>query len=428
MTFPKRDRNHILEKKGSDYLRRVLPEQWYLEKPDFDYGIDFNCSVVENYQVNGVNFSIQLKSMERRPKNGKIIVKNIKRSSIEYWYGRLEPVMIVAYMEDEQKAYFGWVRNQSFDLTKTNKTYQIEIPQENDLENVAWDDIVKSLTQIFSRKHHLYEMPKKTGENDELWKLYFDGEYSSVIPMFNKLIKEHGDDSLVYSSLANCYYQGYEYKKALVTINKAIDIESNSSLLFTKASILTEYGQELDDDEMLLMSKDIWEDQLCSQPSDQQLLFNYANNLRALKLNKEAVESYRKALDLEPYRAEAWKNLGSTHHELKEYDLEMICYDNALKINPSLTQALFSKGATLFKVFGKIEEGLEYMLKAVNGDKECSFELSFPHVYLFIAEAYLRLGDLPSATEWHSTGLENNPTDQYFLMQKERIDEANENQ
>jgi tetratricopeptide (TPR) repeat protein len=424
-SLPKRTRNHVLETISENYLRNQIPAEWILNRQEIDYGIDFNCEFVTNNEVLGTNFSIQLKSKENADNKDFVVVKDLKRTTINRWLKRLEPTAIVVYVENLKEAFWTWVESDTFDLTKPNKTFQIKIPKSNVLSTTNWDNVYSEVENIFRRRHRLYELPKNISklEEKDTWRYYFENEWRLALMGFYELIKEDNKNPLFWNSIAFCEYQLYNYKKALVAVNNALELKDDKLIRMNKASILTEYGIEQKNNKFLELAMEEYE-KLLKGTSDETIFYNYANCQKSLGLFDQAKEYYEKSLRLNPNNARAWKNLGSVYFELRNHQLELKCYDNALGIEPNLFEAMFSKGVTLFKVFGKIEQGLDFMIKAEQLDEDNNYEFSFPYVTFWIAEAYLELGKIEKALEWNNNGLKIIPADDYLIHQKNRIKTA----
>jgi len=421
-SYPKRSRSHILEDISETYLKTQLPEEWVLNQIPKDYGIDYSCEICTDNQITGVSFSIQLKAKEKENNADFVVLKNIKKSSIRLWLNKLEPVAIIVYIHHEKEAYLTWVEGNTFDLSKDQKTFQVKINKNQKLSNINWTAILDKLEEVFSRRHHLYSLPKKSSKKDEniAWDLFLNNQFSKALPELRSIVQDQSKNSLLWNAIAVCEYQLYNYEKALIAINKALGLEHKKDFRYLKASILTELGQKQSDTKILELALDEYQ-VLMSPDSSSSLLYNYANCLKALKLFEKAKDFYHYSLSLNPNNAECWKNLGSTYRELRAHDLEFQCYDNALSINPNLYEAISSKGITLFKFFGQAEVGLELMLKAEKLDVEKNFENHFIYLYFWIAETYLHLGNIDKAIEWHEKGINISPLDDYFLSQKSRI-------
>lgn len=71
------------------------------------------------------------------------------------------------------------------------------------------------------------------------------------------------------------------------------------------------------------------------------------NALRALKRHLDAVESYDRALALEPDSVEALYNRGNALRDLKRHEEALASYDRVLALEPGNTRALNNRGAVL---------------------------------------------------------------------------------
>lgn len=423
--FPQRPRNHVLEKLSENNMHQCVPPEWILNKTESDYGTDFNCEIAKNNQVIGTNFSIQLKAKDKDENEEFVVIKNLKKSTINRWLKRLEPTMIIAYVADIKESFWVWVESDTFDLTKNNSTYQLKVPKANVLSRCDWGKIHEYVEEIFSKRYRLYQIPASSEINkaDMAWEKYFGGEFESSLALFNELIDDGEATAKVWNAIAICEYELFNYKRALIAVNNSLELEIHQSTLSNKACILTEYGDQLKDSKILEAAKGLYE-QLLEEGRESQLLYNYGNCLRLLGDYNNSKIQYLDSLRIDPNKPQAWKNLGSVYHELGEYETEMNCYNNALALDPNLSEALFSKGVTLFKVYGQPKDGLELMLKGERADSRNNYSLGFPYVYFWIAEAYLALNDKEKASKWNRMGLTNSPTDEYFLVQEQRIKTA----
>ncbi|MGE3824532.1 MAG: DUF4365 domain-containing protein [Bacteroidia bacterium] len=174
MDYPIRDDNHILESISKVALQQSIPRGWVLNEFRIDYGTDYNCEIVKENKVIGTNFSIQLKSKNVEPNREFVIVTGIKKTSINRWLKKLEPTMIVVYIDDEKGLYWQWVENNTFDLTNNNANYQIKIPRTNSFSSLNWNDIYENVEKIFEKNHLLYKSPSEIEINSDFLKLYFN--------------------------------------------------------------------------------------------------------------------------------------------------------------------------------------------------------------------------------------------------------------
>lgn len=74
------------------------------------------------------------------------------------------------------------------------------------------------------------------------------------------------------------------------------------------------------------------------------------NEFFALENYREAIESYNKALELDPEYASAWVNRGSAFYKLGLYHDAVADYDKAIRIDPQSALAWNHKGLALKKL------------------------------------------------------------------------------
>lgn len=416
--FPNRHRNHEIETLSKRYFEKCFPSSWVINYLNLDYGTDCNCEIVNNNQVTGVNFSVQLKGKETEPQKDYINIR-IKRSTINRWLNKLEPTMIVAYIVDEKEAFWSWVENDSVDLTLQNATFAFKISRDNKLSKINWDIIKEYVGSIFSKRHLLYSLPVINSENKNVWNLYFEGKFTESLPLFYNLLKENPQDASILEAIAVTEYQLFNYSKALLYIRKAIEIEDNKGFYLNKASILTEQGHANKDDSKIKEAISIYKSLLVDGYITDSLYYNLGSASARLNNYDESIRYLREAVRINPNNSMYWNNLGNSYMNIGEHLLEMDCYDNALAINPEQPETLFSKGSTLFKYFKKADDGLILMLKSAQITDR--YELDNPYFFFWISEAYLYKNDYKNSQIWNDKGLLFFGTDTYLLNQKMRI-------
>jgi tetratricopeptide (TPR) repeat protein len=420
---PNRHNNHILETESSKFFNFQVPNEWYIDKPEHDYGIDYVVNIVTNNQVTGLSFSVQLKS-KIKEKNDDFTAISLKHSTLGLFNTKLEPVLLVAYVQEEKEAYWCWYNELEFDLTSSQKTYTINIPKANKLSQIDWVSISKYVQNIFSVKMLVEGI--KSLEYDEIsnsqilaWKYYFSQDYEKSIFYFKNLLVENSNDIAVLEGLAQSQYNTFHYKEAINNINKAIELSSTSNQYLTKACILAEDGMQNGIKGKIIEAKNIFKEFLNLDNTQFIYHYNYANTLSRLGYNEEAISHFELCLKLNPNFEQAWKNLGQVYFDIKEHEKELSCYDKALRINPKLPQALFSKGVTLSRIYNKAEEGLSLMLEAVGNDENILLE--YQYTYFGIASAYEKLGNIKEALNWINKGLDHYSEDIVYLNFKSNL-------
>lgn len=421
--LPNKHRNHEIEKLSERHFTTLFPIEWVANSFKVDYGTDFNCEIVKNQGVTGITFSVQLKGKETEKNKQHISISKIKRSTINRWLNKLEPTLLIVYIVDENESYWKWFENNTVDLTSNNKTFSIQLSRENKLSSIDWNIIDNYVTKIFNQRYLIYDFPTIEKANKKAWDLYFNGDFEEALPLFKKIVKSN-NDALVWNAIALCEYELFNYQKALISINKALDIkEDNKIINLTKASILTEQGAIENNNAKIENALIIYRKLIDNNYFSPSLFYNYASALTKLGDYQNSIPEFKKALILNPNMSQVWNNLGNAYMNLGMHKLEMECYEKALILKPNQPETLFSKGSSLFRYFGKVDEGLELMLKA--SEKTNRYEFDLPYLYFWIAEAYLTKDELKEAISWNNKGLNIFSTDKYLLHQQKRIAEKN---
>lgn len=424
MDKPNRHNNHILETESNKFFNFKVPNEWYIDKPEHDYGIDYVVNIVTNNQVTGLSFSVQLKSKIKEKKEDFAVI-SLKHSTLGLFNTKLEPILLVAYIQEEKEAYWCWYNELEFDLTSSQKSYTINIPKANKLSQIDWGGAISKYVQdIFSVKMLVDGI--KSLEYEEIsksqilaWKYYFSQDYEKSIFYFKNLLVENPNDMAILEGLAQSQYNTFHYKEAINNINKAIELSGTSNQYLTKACILAEDGMQNGIKGKVIEAKNIFKEFLNQDNTQFIYHYNYANTLSRLGYNREAITHFELCLKLNSNFEQAWKNLGQVYFDMKEHEKELNCYDKALRINPHLPQALFSKGVTLSRIFNKVEEGLSLMLEAVGNDENILLE--YQYTYLGIAYAYEKLGNIKEALNWINKGLGHYLEDIIYLNFKSNL-------
>lgn len=423
MGKPIRHNNHILETESNKFVNNHIPNEWVIDKPDHDYGIDYNINIVINNEVTGLSFSVQLKSMIRDHYSDFATI-TLKHSTLSLFNTMLIPVLLVAYVQEEKEAYWCWYNDLDIDLTVQQKTFTIQVPKTNKLSELDWTRITKYVQRIFSIKtlvDGIKSLEYSEISNSELlaWRYYYSKEYENAIFYFKNLLRDNPKNVTVLEGLSQSQYETFNYKEALFNINKAIELSGKRNLYLTKACILAEDGTQNGIKGKIIEARNIFKQFIGYESNQEHYYYNYANTLSRLGQHEEAIKHYQECLKINPNHATAWKNLGQVYWDIHEHEKEIECYNKALAINPKLPQALFSKGVTLSHIYNQHEEGLKLMLKALDCEEEMIH--SFAYGYLGIAYAYEKLNKIKDSLIWINKGLDIYPEDIYYLNFKSNL-------
>jgi Tfp pilus assembly protein PilF len=92
--------------------------------------------------------------------------------------------------------------------------------------------------------------------------------------------------------------------------------------------------------------------------------YHRGNALRTLRRNEEALDSYDRALQIDPRREPAWATRGAVLESLGRYEDALRSYDRALEIDPRDASVWSSRGAALGEL-GRYHEGISALREAL---------------------------------------------------------------
>lgn len=419
--FPNRHNNSVLEEISERYFRNKLPSPWVVDKPK-DFGIDLTVTPVINGNVIGMYFSVQLKATKEL--KGKIQVR-LKKTTLNYLFNRLEPVMIILYEEKNDTAYWKWLLPSDFDLAKDMQSHSVPFDKGQIIANVNWVGICDVIQKWFKVKNHLltsleYDLFSSESEGEvKAWSHYFGGNLEEASFYFKRVIQQSGPKAELLLALAQCQYQTYDYRNAIITINSALSFRPDDELvLLTKGCILAEDGIRNGEGRHLVEAKEIFVALYGKSPTAIHA-YNYANTISKLGMLSEAEELYKQAIKLSPNYAEAWKNLGQVYYDMRKHDLEMACYDEALSINPKLYQARISRAITDGFIYCNYNESLASIHECIKADDRVFVE--FPIIYYWLGLFYYEIDQTKMALIWIDKGISNNPSNKLLISLKATI-------
>lgn len=103
--MPSRPEEHQLEEKSILAFCQHLPDGWVFRKEDPDYGIDGSVEIFEDGSSTGLRFYVQLKATSKSD-NREV---RLKRETAEYYLELDLPVLIVLYIDPEDRLLARWI-------------------------------------------------------------------------------------------------------------------------------------------------------------------------------------------------------------------------------------------------------------------------------------------------------------------------------
>jgi tetratricopeptide (TPR) repeat protein len=267
--FPERHEHSTLEAISETFFRNHLPPSWIVDKP-VDFGIDLNVTPVINGNVVGLNFSVQLKA--QNDTKGKLETR-LKKTTLNYLFNRLEPIMIVLYDKKANQAYWKWLIQDDFDLTKNVLTYSVQFSKGQTLSIIDWQTVCDYVQRIFKVKNRLltsleFDLFNTDSEPEiKAWAHFVNHNYQEAVLYFRRLIQHPSPKPIWLLALAQSEYQIYDYTNAFIDINKVLDVDKDDNILLTKGCILAEDGIRHNDVHKLREAEKVFEDLYQRSPS-----------------------------------------------------------------------------------------------------------------------------------------------------------------
>ena len=144
--LPVRDVARQREAASELFFQQHLPDGWIWNRPATDYGIDGRVGVVENDQVTGIEFLVQLKA-SASPSAAVYERISLKVSTYNYLIGALSVAMLVKYIAADQEAY--WVLLRDVPAPKqTQQSFTVRVPRANRLSALDWQQLRARLGRV----------------------------------------------------------------------------------------------------------------------------------------------------------------------------------------------------------------------------------------------------------------------------------------
>lgn len=135
--LPKRPSQHDLATISERYFQSLLPENWVVEIPKHDYGIDMMINIFEEGKATRHKLAVQLKaSQESTIGNAERLSMRI--ATYNYLMEQLDVAIVVKYVADVNAAYWIFLRDVPAPNSENN-SFTIDIPKNNLLSQVDWN-------------------------------------------------------------------------------------------------------------------------------------------------------------------------------------------------------------------------------------------------------------------------------------------------
>jgi hypothetical protein len=152
--FPQRPQSHVRGDEAVRIFSSSCPSEWVISQIQQDYGLDLRIELTRNNQVTGEEFYVQVKGrkeLEEKPNDPIEVV--IAQSSVNYWLGKLHPVLVVVVDVSRQRFWFDWLEYAYADYPRTKEgreTVKLTLSRNSSITALS-DFITGYLDDYFSR-------------------------------------------------------------------------------------------------------------------------------------------------------------------------------------------------------------------------------------------------------------------------------------
>lgn len=166
--MPLQSERQVIGYQGELWFRSQLPRGWIPNPPERDIGIDFSVTISENGELDKCEFRVQVKSTEKpRISENSISIRNVKGSTIDYWFKSPIPTLIVVHDQANNVGYYVWhseIHHQVADAQHSHGgKYKIQVPINNLLDDRGWESIRSDLCEQYRYYRKAFRNLEKSG-------------------------------------------------------------------------------------------------------------------------------------------------------------------------------------------------------------------------------------------------------------------------
>jgi tetratricopeptide (TPR) repeat protein len=242
-------------------------------------------------------------------------------------------------------------------------------------------------------------IPLKTHQGDlqEIESAFIGGKWDDVIILGKKYLEGEPDNAVVSFVLSMAYYMKGEYE--LQGQQRALALEDEKSIDTIVA----------------------WCENLAQQfPKNYNVYLLLGSAYRAKDEVDKAMESYKKAIEINPNFAEAYLGVGAVYFAIGQINEAIKSFKKAIEINPSHMAAYFNLAA-IYKYNGQIDEAI------ASYEKTVEINPGFVSTYVCLGDLYLEKGDRAKAIKAYKKVIELDPESELAIYAKDAIEAAKKN-
>jgi len=378
-----------------------------IEKNSYDYKMENNTNLIssQNDRISDINTYFGVASV--------------------FWGLFITIILIVVFFrakkesiegarEEAQKIIDEWIQNKASDVVD-KKIADVLIKKDEEINNLIKKQIenkvnpkiekikasmkdVEALVEILEQQKNTAESHLKSIENTK-------AKIELPPPSEEKVekIEEKEDSSLTaqeyYQVALDAYYKN-KFNTALNEIENSIKLSDNDSDELLNSFVLK--GAVLDALKEYNQAIEAYKKAIEINPKKNEFYYNIGIAYGNKGEYDQAIEAYKKAIEINPKMDEAYNNMGNAYYNKGEYDQAIEAYKKAIEINPKKDEAYYNLGIA-YGNKGEYDQEIEAYKKAIeiNPKKD--------EAYYNLGIAYGNKGEYDQEIEAYKKAIEINP-------------------
>ncbi len=150
MKLPQRPMQHNLEEASRRFFEQSLPENWTVNKPEHDYGVDLMVGIFDGEYASPYEIAVQLKSSEKANEGDFETIK-LRVATFNHLKRLLPIVLLVKFVKESEEGYYLLLAKVP-EPDQEQDTFTIQIPKQNRLSEINWQNIEATVRQIVDYK------------------------------------------------------------------------------------------------------------------------------------------------------------------------------------------------------------------------------------------------------------------------------------
>ena len=224
----------------------------------------------------------------------------------------------------------------------------------------------------------------------------YKGDYVNAIAIIQKALNINGDDAMLYTKIAGLYADTGNYEEALGAYKKAVKLRPNDAFIYISiGNILQSMGDYENAYNSFMQAQQIYPE----------YKYNYLNiaNIEYFRKNyKSAIENYTIFLNAYPEHLEASENLANVYYASGQPDKACDIYAVLYKKYPTAFKDYVHYGMALFDT-KQYQAASEMLTKALDDNKDNEAVLAK------LALSYQNLGENDKAYDFYQKTFALNP-------------------